>query len=440
MATDLVLPELGENIQTGVVAQILVDVGDHVETDQPLIEIETDKAVVEVPSTLTGVVTAIFVETGDAIEIGQKIIAIEDDAKAAAIAPETPPTPSKKTGDSDKGEISMEAKPQKTAPEPEPEEKPKSGGKPSLMTEVEAVAPAAPSVRRFAREIGVDIHRVPGNGPGGRISMEDVKKYARSHRVPEGAFPDLLRPAANEPLPDFAQWGEVRKEPISMVRKITAAHVRYAWSTIPQVTQFDQADMTELEKFRKKYGPKVQAAGGKLTVTAMLMKIVAGAMSVFPHFNAAIDMDNEEIIYKKYFHIGVAVDTERGLLVPVVRHVDRMNLIEISTAVSQKAQKARDGKLSPDEMKGGNFTISNLGGIGGTAFTPIINAPEVAILGVSRSSRQPRYAMEKQPEPRLILPLSLTYDHRIIDGAAGARFLRWIVDAIEQPLLLTLGG
>jgi len=308
------------------------------------------------------------------------------------------------------------------------------------MREVEAVAPAAPSVRRFAREIGVDIHRVPGNGPGGRISMEDVKKYARSHRVPEGAFSDLLRPVANEPLPDFAQWGEIRKEPISMVRKITAAHVGYAWSTIPQVTQFDQADMTELENFRKKYGPKVQAAGGKLTVTAILMKIVAGAMSVFPHFNAAIDMDHEAIIYKKYFHIGVAVDTGRGLLVPVVRHVDRMNLIEISTAVSQKAQKARDGKLSPDEMKGGNFTISNLGGIGGTAFTPIINAPEVAILGVSRSSWQPRYATEKQPEPRLILPLSLTYDHRIIDGVAGARFLRWIVDAIEQPLLLTLEG
>ncbi len=224
-----------------------------------------------------------------------------------------------------------------------------------------------------------------------------------------------------------------------MVRRKTASHLGYAWSTIPQVTQFDQADITDLDNFRKEHTEKTQATGAKLTMTAILMKIIAGAMKVFPHFNASIDMERHEIIYKRYFHIGVAVDTKRGLLVPVIRDVDRMNLIDISVELNRLAQMARDKKLSLADMQGGNFTISNLGGIGGTAFTPIVNPPEVAILGVSRSQLQPRY-IKGQPEPRLMLPLSLSYDHRLIDGADGARFLKWICQAIAQPLLLALEG
>ncbi len=440
MATNLVLPELGENIQTGVVAKILIEVGDHVDVDQPIIEIETDKAVVEVPSDRAGVVSAIFVAQGDEIEIGQKIIAIEPDSKSDSSNEEVQDVPTGQVDDSGKPESTPDSASTGSASEPQGEGK--DDGIPIPVAEVEAVAPAAPSVRRFAREIGVDINAVPGTGPGARIALEDVKKYARSHQRQGKESSGTLRPMEGEPLPDFSKWGEIQKEPMSMIRKITANHLGRTWSNVPQVTQFDQADMTDLENFRKKYGPKVQEAGGKLTVTAILMKIVAGALKRFPQFNAAVDMAHEEIIYKKYYHVGVAVDTERGLLVPVVRDVDQLNLIDISVALAQMAEKARNGKLSPDEMKGGNFTISNLGGIGGTAFTPIINAPEVAILGVSRSFWQPKYLPGyppgEHPEPRLMLPLALTYDHRVIDGAQGARFLRWIADAIEQPLLLTL--
>lgn len=433
MATNLILPELGENIETGVVAKIFVEVGDHVDVDQPIIEIETDKAVVEVPSDRAGIVSAIFVAQGDEIKIGQKIIAIEPDSKSDRSDEEVQDAPTEQTNESTKLDVS-DTKERVTEPEGERKDEQKA----SPIVEKEEVAPAAPSVRRFAREIGVDINAVSGTGPGARISLEDVKKYARSHQSQGKESPGTLRPMEGEPLPDFSKWGEIQKEPMSMIRKITATHLGRTWSNVPQVTQFDQADMKDLEKFRKKYGSKVQEAGGKLTVTAILMKIVAGALKVFPQFNAAVDMAHEEIIYKKYYHIGVAVDTERGLLVPVVRDVDQLSLIDISVALAQMAEKARNGKLTPDEMKGGNFTISNLGGIGGTAFTPIVNAPEVAILGISRSFWQPKYIPGEQPEPRLMLPLALTYDHRVIDGAQGARFLRWIVDAIEQPLLLTL--
>lgn len=438
MIVDMTLPELGENITMGVVVRILVDLGGVVEAEQPIIEIETDKAVVEVPSEVSGVITTIHVAEGDEIKVGQLIVSIDVEKAAVSVVDE----PDRE--EEPQSTISTQSAPVQTSTTSKTSEKEqdkisKSNRQLQPPDTTEEVAPAAPSVRRFAREIGVNIHAVEGSGPGGRISIEDIKNYARLHQRPEDSFHGGATDTESESLPDFTKWGEIERTPMSMVRKKTASHLAHAWATVPQVTQFDQADMSGMERFRKGYGDKVLAAGGKLTVTAILMKIVAGAMKIFPRINASVDMKNKEIIYKKYVNIGVAVDTKRGLLVPVVQNVDQLDLIDISVLLSHLAEKARTGKLAINDMQGGNFTISNLGGIGGTAFTPIVNAPEVAILGVSRSFHQPSLSGDRL-ESRLMLPLSLSYDHRIIDGAEGARFLRWIVEAIEQPLLLLLKG
>jgi pyruvate dehydrogenase E2 component (dihydrolipoamide acetyltransferase) len=300
-------------------------------------------------------------------------------------------------------------------------------------------APATPSVRRLARELGVDINQVPGSGPGGRISMEDVKNYVRQLNVEAERARPVTAEAPALPLPDFTKWGEVEREAMSNVRRTTARRLAQAWSTIPHVTNFDKADITQLEQLRKRYAGKAEAAGGKLTVTAIILKVAASALKVFPKFNASLDMANQEIVYKKYYHIGVAVDTDRGLLVPVIRDVDRKNIIELSVELTQIAEKARNRKVSLEDLEGGTFTITNLGGIGGTNFAPIINPPDVAILGIARASKEPVFN-DGGFEPRLMLPLSLSYDHRLIDGADAARFLRWVVEALEQPFLLTLEG
>ena len=298
-------------------------------------------------------------------------------------------------------------------------------------------APAAPSVRRMARELGVDINGVPGSGSSGRISIDDVKAHARN--LMSGAGAASAGAAKGFALPDFSHWGEIDRQPMRAVRRKTAEHLAAAWATIPHVTQHDLADITALEELRKKYAKQVEEAGGHLTVTAIALKIVAAALKVFPQFNASIDIAAEEIIFKKYVHIGVAVDTDRGLLVPVVRDVDTKNIIQISVELADLSEKARTRKLSLEEMQGGCFSVSNLGGIGGTSFTPIVNAPEVAILGISRARTEPVYR-DGAFVPRLMLPLSLSYDHRAIDGADGARFLRWVADAFEQPFLLALEG
>jgi len=240
-------------------------------------------------------------------------------------------------------------------------------------------------------------------------------------------------------LPDFSKWGEIERQPMRNIRRKTAEHLSYAWSAIPHVTQFDKADITKLENIRKQLGKKVEEAGSKLTVTAILLKILGSAIKVFPQFNSSIDAEKNEIVYKKFVNIGIAVDTERGLLVPVILDVDKKNIIQLSVELQELSKKARDKKLSLEEMQGGCFTISNLGGIGGTYFTPIVNVPEVAILGVSKSSYEPIY-IDGKLEPRLMMPLALSYDHRIIDGADGIRFLRWVVNALENPFLLSLEG
>jgi pyruvate dehydrogenase E2 component (dihydrolipoamide acetyltransferase) len=305
--------------------------------------------------------------------------------------------------------------------------------------EAEPAAAAAPSVRRLARELGVDIRQVSGTGPGGRISVEDVEAFVKhaltSARAGGGAPPMAL--------PDFSRWGEIERQAMSNIRRRTAERLSYAWNAIPHVTQHDQADISDIEKLREKYSAQAEQAGGKLTVTAIALKVLAGAMARFPQFNASVDMARQEIVYKKSIHVGVAVDTERGLLVPVIRDVNRKGILELSIELAKASEKARAGKLSLDEMQGGGMTITNLGGIGGTAFTPIVNWPEVAILGISRGSYVPvwREGVDGQPgsfEPRLMLPLSLSYDHRVIDGADAARFLRWVAEAFEQPFVLSL--
>jgi pyruvate dehydrogenase E2 component (dihydrolipoamide acetyltransferase) len=297
-------------------------------------------------------------------------------------------------------------------------------------------------VRRLAREIGVTINDVSGTGPNGRISQDDVKEHARRILSSVGAAGGVGPGAVARPgraLPDFSKWGEVDRQPWTNIRRATAEHLSYAWNAIPHVTQFDKADVTALEELRKRHKEQVAKAGGNLTVTAMLVRILATAVRKFPQFNASLDPERGEIIYKKYVNIGVAVDTDRGLLVPVIRSADDKNITQIAVELHQAAERARERKLSLDEMSGGSITISNLGGIGGTYFTPIVNWPEVAILGVSRGVIEPVWRDDRF-EPVQRLPLSLSYDHRVIDGADAMRCLKWIVEAIEQPFLLSLVG
>ena len=422
MPVQFALPDLGENIESGDVIRILVDVGDRLAEDQTVIELETDKAVIEVPSSIDGTVTGILIQQGDTIAVGQPILEVET-AEAPAVA-ETPPAPAPAA------EPAPTPMPQEPATAPVVEEAPLA---PTPIS-TDGPVPAAPSTRRLAREIGVDIAQIQGTGPGGRISIDDVKAHSKKLHATRSAAP-----AAAAPLPDFSQWGAVEREPMTKVREITAERLAQAWATIPQVTQFDKADITSLEKWRAEYGKKAEAAGGKLTPTAILIKVLGIALKVFPQFNASIDIAQREVVYKRYFHIGIAVDTPHGLLVPVVRDVDQKNIIELAVELSELAQKTRERKIGPADMQGGSMTISNVGTMGGTAFTPIVNPPEVAILGVARSQVEPAY-IDGQFQPRTFLPLSLSYDHRMIDGADGARFLRWICTALEDPFIALLEG
>jgi pyruvate dehydrogenase E2 component (dihydrolipoamide acetyltransferase) len=432
MATEFKLPELGENIESADVIAVLVQAGDRLMKEQSVIEIETDKATIEVPSTVEGVITEVRVKEGDNIKVGKTIVKVDDSGEKME-------TVAEKQTPEEKPIVKVEAEKSKEV------ESPKDGvselqpgeydNQPPVM---KGSAPAAPSVRRIAREIGVDINEVKGTGSNGRISMDDVKAHSKKvhqERKSGGGFGIM-----QEPLPDFTKYGAIEIVEMTKIRKVTAEHLSYAWSVIPHVTQFDNADITQLEKARKEYNAKLKDGKSKLTVTAILLKIIAAALKNFSQFNSSIDMETKEVIYKKYFNIGIAVDTERGLIVPVIKDADKKNINQLSTEMGELAQKARDKKISLEELQGGCFTITNLGGIGGTAFTPVINSPEVAILGVSRGSYEPVYNGFGVFEPRLILPLSLSYDHRIIDGADAVRFLRWVIKALENPLKLLIDG
>ena len=418
------LPELGEGVDTVDVVAILVSVGDRIEEEQGLIEVETEKASVEVPSTVAGTVTEIHVSAGDVLSENAPIVTLEaEEGTAGATSEEVVPKPVPEPAPEKKPEVT----PVVESPSPPPSATPRDG-----MRSV----PAAPTVRRFAREVGVDISTVSGTGPGGRISIDDVKTEANRLLAGAGAGPGT---AAAVELPDLERFGPVQRESMTTIRKLTAENLSRAWVTVPQVTNHEIADITDLEEFRKAFKERVEAAGGKLTMTALLVKTVATALKAHPVLNAAVDMARQEIVFRYSINIGVAVDTDRGLLVPVIRDADGKNLTEISVELDDLAKRARSKKLKPDEMQGGTFSISNLGGIGGTGFSPIVNWPEVAILGVSRGSIQPQWH-EGSFRPRLMMPLSLSYDHRLVDGADAARFLARLKDALEQPMLLVLDG
>jgi pyruvate dehydrogenase E2 component (dihydrolipoamide acetyltransferase) len=466
LPTDFTLPELGENVASGDVLRVLVKPGDTLAKDQPVLELETDKATIEVPSSVAGQVKEVKVKVGDKVKVGQPILSVDGGDAASAQAPAAAPA-------ADAPKKAAPAPAQAPASASSPERAASSAAAPARAKKVEEeedtrpvvaapsqkvvdinrgarqaaevaerdfpVAPASPSVRRMARELGVDIAQVAGSGPNGRISIEDVKAHTK--KLVTAVATGATIAGAAEALPDFTRWGAVERQPMRAVRRKTAEHLSAAWTTIPHVTQHDLADITTLEELRKKYAKPVEAAGGNLTVTAIAVKVAAAALKVFPQFNASVDLAANEIVYKKYVNIGIAVDTDRGLLVPVIRDADTKSITQISVELSQLSEKARNRKISLDEMQGGCFSISNLGGIGGTSFTPIVNAPEVAILGISRARMEPVYNKETgQFVARLMLPLSLSYDHRQIDGADGIRFLRWVVEALEQPFLLALQG
>ncbi len=448
------LPELGENITQGDLVRLMISPGAKVSEGQPVMELETDKAVVEVPSSVGGIVKDVRVKEGEKIKVGQVIFTLEGGAPAAPSPARSRNAPVEHVSGQHGARLAFQAAiraegktEQQALPPDQPQSSPQVFSMPVQLgkvagTEHRQPIPAAPVVRRLAREVGVDIYEVKGSGPGGRISEDDVKAYAKSLLQAASAAAQAPPRAGHfiQPqLPDFAKWGKIERVSMRGVRRKTAEHLAEAWNAIPHVTQHDRADITELEQLRARFAPRAEEAGGKMSVTAIALKVCAAALKVFPQFNASIDMEKEEIVYKQYIHIGVAVDTDRGLLVPVIRDVDKKNIVELAVELSQLSKKARDKKITPEEMQGGTFTITNLGGIGGVGFTPIVNHPEVAILGLSRSRTEPEWINGKF-EPRLILPLSLSYDHRLIDGADAARFLRWIAEAFEQPFLLSVQG
>jgi pyruvate dehydrogenase E2 component (dihydrolipoamide acetyltransferase) len=444
------LPELGENISEGDLVQLMISPGMKVAEGQTVMELETDKAVVEVPSSVSGVVKEVRVKQGEKVKVGQVIFVLEGTAAPPAgfkHAPVEHVSGQHGARLAFQAAIKAEGKTEEQAlPPDQPQAAIPTFAMPAQLDKVAGTdhgepVPAAPHVRRLARELGIAIQDVKGTGPAGRISEDDVK--AHSKRLLTSATAAAQAPRTTHfiqpELPDFAKWGKIERVSMRGVRRKTAEHLWEAWHTVPHVTQNDRADITELEQLRARFAPKAEEAGGKMTVTAIALKVCASALRIFPQFNASIDLAREEIVYKQYVHIGVAVDTDRGLLVPVIRDVDKKNIVELAAELSQTSQKARDKKLTPAEMEGGTFTITNLGGIGGTGFSPIVNYPEVAILGLSRSSTEPLWVNGKF-EPRLVLPLSLSYDHRLIDGADAARFLRWIAEAFEQPFLLSVQG
>ncbi len=453
MGKEFKLPDLGEGIQEGQIINVLVEQGESVEADQAVLEVETDKAAVELPVPYGGVITSISVKVGDTVPVGAVLLTVgesgeADGAKSTAGA-ESP--------------VAAESTPPST-PSPVRDRESARQSRSAAVAEAPrrhvGPIPAAPVVRRLAREMKIDLRQVRGTGPGGRIVREDVERFSLagpsgreagsgspSRTVPDTMVDAPVRPAAElvtptradaaESLPDFAQWGSVRREKIPQIRKAIARHMARAWATIPHVTHADEADVTDLEGFRKEHGQVFSDKGAKLTLTAFLVKAVAGALQEFPRFNASFDEAASEMIFKDYYNIGIAVDTPRGLMVPALRDVDRKSLMRISTEMRDLADRARDFKIEITEMRGGTFTITNVGSLGGTLSTPMINYPEVAILGIGRLDKKP-VVRNDEIVARKMLPLFLSFDHRVIDGADGARFVKRVISFLENPLNLLL--
>lgn len=445
MEKEITLPQISEGEDTGLVSDIYVKEGDHVESEQSIIAVESDKATVDVPVEEEGNVKSIRVKEGDEIKAGDIILILDtkekqDGSPAGKKGKKEEKEEEEKTRASNDmnengGQKTTDGKQKKELSDVKEEQPEKEGAakeetrrlEKTKSEETDKEIPAAPLARKFARELGIDLQKLNHGDPEQRVTREDVFNYAKKVITGKNQRKGERKTNRQIDLPDFSQWGETEKKPLSAIRRITAVSTQSSWRNIPHVTNFDEADITAFEKFRKR-----QKGDVKLTVTSMLLKLCGEALKKFPEFNASLDMQNQEIIYKKYYHIGVAVDTKDGLLVPVIRDVDKKSMFDLAEELAEVSEKALNRKLTSDEMKGGNFVISNLGGIGGTSFTPIIYPPQAAILGVSRADVKPLY-IRRKAKPRKMLPLSLSYDHRLIDGADAARFLRWLSKAMENP-------
>ena len=393
---DIRLPNLGEGADSGVVVNILVKAGDPVQLDQPILELETDKAVGSIPASAAGTVQQIQVKIGDKVSAGAILLTLTESAGAMPSA--SVPVVQRPA-----------AAPIKVAPQPS----------------ATGIPPAAsPTVRKMAAQLGIDLTGVSGSGHGGRIAVEDLRAYIQN--LQSGSAPVKV-PAAV----DFAKFGPVSKQPVSQLRKTIARRMSASWAAVPRVTQFDEADITGLNELRKKFAPAYEKHGAKLTLTVFAIQAVVQTLKKHPLFNASLDEATSEIVLKQYFHIGIAVDTEHGLLVPVIRDADQKSLLQLAKELEELAGKTRDRKLTSDQMQGGSFTISNQGGIGSGAFTPIVNVPEVAILGLGRGALKPAVVAGKI-EPRLLLPVAVSYDHRVIDGGSAARFVVELVAAFQN--------
>jgi pyruvate dehydrogenase E2 component (dihydrolipoamide acetyltransferase) len=423
---DLKLPKLGEGADTGVVVSIFVQEGDTIAKDQTIIELENEKAVAAIPATAAGVVAKIHVKTGDKISVGQSILTLSGASESAAPAAATAKPAAKS------------AAPKAPAPKPEPEVAEESVDvAEEESTEAVAAPVASPSLRRWARELGINLGKIRGSGPGGRVETNDVKKYIQ--RLQATAAQGKPAAAASSSAPakpaveqiDFSKWGSILKKPVTPLRSVIARRMTENWNAIPHVTQFDDADFTKLNELRKKYAAAYEAKGHKLTLTPLVLKAVAATLKKHPIFNASLDEVANEIILKEYVHLGIAVDTDAGLIVPVIRDVDKKSVLELAKELEVLAQKARDRKVSGDDLKGGTFTISNQGAIGGAHFTPIVNKPEVAILGLGRGAMKP-VVRDGKIEARMMTPIGLSYDHRVIDGGGAARFTVDLLAALQD--------
>lgn len=451
MAIEVKLPELGDGIDSADVLEVLVREGDEIQKDQGIVEVETDKATVQVPSSHAGVVSKIHIRSGDKIKIGASLVTLETKSTENA-APAAPAQPTQQAAPA-------EAAPQETSPpaapandQPAQAEAPPAAPAPQATPAPAPVQPAAasqpapsalatdgdgdgviaagPAVRRFAREVGVDLRRVRGTGPGGRITREDVLEVVRqASQVAMGT----ARPVGTE----SDAWGPIRVERMSKIRQTIAAKMHESWTSVPRVTNFDDADVTELERIRQSSKNDYASKGIKLTSLPFVLKAVAMALKNHPLINATIDVENEQIIYKDYVNIGIAVDSDRGLVVPVLRNADAKSIPDLARGAAELAEKVRTNNYTIEDLRGGTFTVSNLGAIGGTYSTPIVNVPEVAILLVGRSRKMP-VVIDDQITVRLMMPLSLAYDHRLVDGASAARFLNEVISYLETPSRLLL--
>ncbi len=432
MTADIRIPEISENVSSGTVVEVFVKPGDRVEVDDVLMELETDKAVVEIPSPYRGKIVAVLARKGESMNVGDVIATIATEtATSGGAAPGEGPESSTGAAEGAGGREAAEADSGEGSARESDLGAPEKDRPP---------VPASPSVRRFAREMGVEIRAVAPAVPGGRIAEADVKAHVKRALAEKRGGTEQPPGRAGEgapALPDFSRWGEVELRELTGVRRLTARSMAASWREVAHVTQFDRADVTDAMAFVARRGANAARPGAKPTLTAVVMKVCAAALARFPEFNASIDPVNARLILKKYVHIGIAVDTPRGLLVPVVRDADRKSILDLAADIADLAARARDKKIRPEEMEGGSFTLSNQGGIGGTNFTPLVFWPQAAILGLSRAAVEPRY-MEGELRPRTVLPLALSYDHRIVDGADAARFLGWIRGALEEPLSLHL--